>query len=299
MRAGVVALQCDYGTYGRCTPINPCGTRWVPGFLPMTIGAEFGGASVATCAARHRRTKQTLLTARWVGRGGAYGARVAAEFADADDRQLLQSHLRGDREAFGQLARRHRNRLWAVALRTLGNPEDAADALQDALLSAYRRANSFRGEAAVTTWLHRIVVNACLDLVRRRAVRPVVPLPAEAADLGLGAAQVGRDAIGERQLQLDITAALRLLPFDQRVAIVLVDIEGYSVAEASRILDVPSGTVKSRCARGRARLADELSAYGNRPDEDDVPSETSTPDGCLPDPGSRRDVVPEGGFRRD
>ena len=224
---------------------------------------------------------------------------MAAEFADADDRQLLQSHLRGDREAFGQLARRHRNRLWAVALRTLGNPEDAADALQDALLSAYRRADSFRGEAAVTTWLHRIVVNACLDLVRRRAVRPVVPLPAEAADLGLGAAQVGRDAIGERQLQLDITAALRLLPFDQRVAIVLVDIEGYSVAEASRILDVPSGTVKSRCARGRARLADELSAYGNRPYEDDVPSETSTPDGCLPDLRSRRDDVPEGGFRRD
>ena len=72
---------------------------------------------------------------------------------------------------------RHRDRLWAVALRTLGNPDDAADALQDALLSAYRGAAGFRGNSAVTTWLHRIVVNACLDLARRKAVRPTQPLP--------------------------------------------------------------------------------------------------------------------------
>ena len=74
---------------------------------------------------------------------------------------------------------RHRDRLWAVALRTLGDPEDAADALQDALISAFRAAGGFRGEAAVTTWLHRIVVNACLDRMRRRKARPTVPLPEE------------------------------------------------------------------------------------------------------------------------
>ncbi|MGH8824766.1 MAG: sigma factor, partial [Jiangellaceae bacterium] len=71
-----------------------------------------------------------------------------------DDATLLQRHVEGDPDAFGELVRRHRDRLWAVALRTLGNPDDAADALQDALVNAFRRAGSFRAESAVTTWLH-------------------------------------------------------------------------------------------------------------------------------------------------
>ena len=92
-------------------------------------------------------------------------------FDDVDDRTLLQRHVDGDADAFGELVRRHRTRLWAVALRTTSDPEEAADALQDALLSAFRRAEAFRGDSAVTTWLHRIVVNACLDRARRHKVR--------------------------------------------------------------------------------------------------------------------------------
>src|SRR5213593_4374497 len=104
---------------------------------------------------------------------------MAAQRADLgglDDRELLSRHAAGDGEAFGELVRRHRDRLWAVALRTLGDPEEAADALQDALISALRSADRFRGDAAVTTWLHRIVVNACLDRIRRRQTRATVPL---------------------------------------------------------------------------------------------------------------------------
>lgn len=187
------------------------------------------------------------------------GPAVAADPADEADRRLMQRHVAGDPAAFEELVRRHRDRLWAVALRTLGDPEDAADALQDALVSAYRRAGSYRGDAAVTTWLHRIVVNAGLDLVRRRAARPVTSLRPDAADTALpGEPMVARD------LRLDVTAALAALPLDQRAAIVLVDIEGYPVEQAAAILDVPAGTVKSRCARGRARLATLLPAYGNR-----------------------------------
>ncbi len=89
------------------------------------------------------------------------------------DAELLRRHVAGDSDAFGELFRRHRDRLWAVALRTVCDPEEAADALQDAMISAFRRAADFRGDSAVTTWLHRIVVNACLDRLRRRAVRPV------------------------------------------------------------------------------------------------------------------------------
>ena len=90
----------------------------------------------------------------------------------ATDAELLAAHVAGDADAFGELFTRHRDRLWAVALRTSGSPEDAADALQEAMIAAFRRAGSFRGDAAVTTWLHRIVVNACLDQHRRRKSRP-------------------------------------------------------------------------------------------------------------------------------
>src|SRR4029077_4799799 len=82
---------------------------------------------------------------------------TAAEPADAD---LLRMHVEGDPEAFGQLSRRPGDRLWAVAIRTLGDPEEAADALQDAMISAFRRAVCSRGDSALATWLHRIVVNA-------------------------------------------------------------------------------------------------------------------------------------------
>src|SRR5271169_1820388 len=90
------------------------------------------------------------------------------------DQELLRRHVAGDSDAFGELFRRHRDRLWAVALRTVCDPEEAADALQDAMISAFRRAADFRGDSAVTTWLHRIVVNASLDRLRRRAARPAL-----------------------------------------------------------------------------------------------------------------------------
>jgi RNA polymerase sigma-70 factor (ECF subfamily) len=168
----------------------------------------------------------------------------------ASDADLLAQHVAGDTDAFGELVSRHRDRLWAVALRTLGDREDAADALQDALVSAFRGASGFRGGAAVTTWLHRIVVNSCIDLVRRRTARPAVSLPDNIADRA-----AARDSVADRETSLTVTAALRSLPTEQSAALVLVDVEGFSVAEAAEILDVATGTVKSRCARGRARLA--------------------------------------------
>jgi RNA polymerase sigma-70 factor (ECF subfamily) len=184
---------------------------------------------------------------------------------DARDRALLAAHLAGDGAAFDELVRRHRDRLWAVALRTLGHREDAADAVQDALLSVYRSAGSFRGEARVTTWLHRVVVNACLDRVRRNAVRATVPLPE-----GDGPAERG-DPLADRETALDIESALATLPVEQRAALVLVDVQGLPVEEAAAALGVPVGTVKSRCARGRARLAVQLGHLRNRPHAAAVP----------------------------
>jgi RNA polymerase sigma-70 factor (ECF subfamily) len=188
------------------------------------------------------------------------------EAAVPDDAALLRAHAAGNPDAFTELVRRHRDRLWAVALRTLSDREEAADALQDALLSAYRSADRFRGDSAVTTWLHRIVVNACLDRVRRRQARPTVPL-SETEPAALP--PVDSDTV------LDVRAALASLPEEQRLALVLVDIQGYPVAEAAAILQVPEGTVKSRCARGRARLAALLGYLRNPQPARDVPSKAT------------------------
>jgi RNA polymerase sigma-70 factor, ECF subfamily len=149
--------------------------------------------------------------------------------------------------------------MWAVALRTLRDPEEAADALQEAFISAFRAAASFRAESQVTTWLHRIVVNACLDRVRRRQARPTVPLP----DAGPGEPVTPRDAMADRETRLVVQHALAQLSDDHRLPIILVDVEGYSVAETAQLLGIAEGTVKSRCARGRAKLAKVLAHLRN------------------------------------
>ncbi|MFE6737295.1 RNA polymerase sigma factor SigM [Streptomyces tubercidicus] len=173
----------------------------------------------------------------------------------SSDQDLIARHVDGDPEAFGEIVRRHRDRLWAVALRTLGDREEAADAVQDALVSAYRAAHTFRGQSAVTTWLHRITVNACLDRARKAASRRTSPVAETERLEQLLEPEESAEAPAERQdLHRELLRALRTLPEEQRAALVLVDMQGYPVAEAASILDVPTGTVKSRCARGRARL---------------------------------------------
>jgi RNA polymerase sigma-70 factor, ECF subfamily len=184
-----------------------------------------------------------------------------SSLAGLSDAQLLEHHLGGDPDAFGLLFTRHRDRLWAVALRTLCDPEEAADALQEAMISAFRRAGDFRGDAAVTTWLHRIVVNASLDRLRRRAAHAASSVGDEGTlDLlaAQGPAPATIDPASRRDTRLDVEAALRLIPAEQRAALVLVDMLGYPVADAAAVLEISVGTVKSRCARGRARLLPHL-----------------------------------------
>jgi RNA polymerase sigma-70 factor, ECF subfamily len=190
------------------------------------------------------------------------------------DADLLAAHVAGETDAFGVLFARHRDRLWAVALRTMGNPDDAADALQDGLIAAFRRAGTFRGEAAVTTWLHRVVVNACLDRLRASKVRRAETLPddldshGDRGSLATSAPEDPADRAIDDERRRQVLAALSRLPVDQRAALVLVDMEGYPVAEVAEMLDCAVGTVKSRCSRGRARLAELLDvlAPGREPD---------------------------------
>ena len=191
-----------------------------------------------------------------------------ADLSDVDDRTLLRRHATGgDADAFGELFRRHRERLWAVALRTLSDPEEAADALQDAMVKAYRAAAKFRGDSAVTTWLHRIVVNACLDRVRRRQARPAVPMSDQLPEPSMPGADPA-----DRAAALAVHDALEQLPFDQRAVVVYVDMLGYPVADVAAILEIPAGTVKSRASRARSQLATLLDDVGNPEAAGDVGS---------------------------
>lgn len=164
----------------------------------------------------------------------------------ASDVELVTAHRESNPDAFGVLFERHKDRMWAVALRTTRNPELAADAVQDGFIAAYRRLDSFRGDSQFSTWLHRIIVNASLDRLRKE--KPTQEWPEyDIADR--------HDEHARTDVRLDVHQALAQLPEAQRLCLVLVDMEGLSVAETAERLGIAVGTVKSRCARGRTALA--------------------------------------------
>ncbi|MFI5714870.1 RNA polymerase sigma factor SigM [Nocardia sp. NPDC051750] len=190
------------------------------------------------------------------------GARGSG-FDAVSDTELLRAHAAGTPHAFAELIRRHNEHLWQTAARVCYSPEDAADSLQEALLSAHRNAGAFRAESGVRTWLHRIVVNACLDRIRRNRAQRAIVLPPEIWP----EISDHSDEYGRIDVSIVLERALFRLPPDQRAAVVAVDVEGYSVADAADLLGVPVGTIKSRCARARQRLKSELDslhAEGNQ-----------------------------------
>lgn len=176
------------------------------------------------------------------------------------DEELLAAHRAGDGEAFGLIAGRHADGMWGVALRTLRHHEDAADAVQEAFIAAMRGAGRFRGDASVRTWLYRIVINTCIDRIRQeRRLPATVPL------LGHDQPLERPDPAAELATRMAVGDALEALPIEQRVTVVLVDVQGWSIAETAEIMDVPIGTVKSRCARARLRLAGLLGHLREEP----------------------------------
>jgi RNA polymerase sigma-70 factor (ECF subfamily) len=182
-----------------------------------------------------------------------FGGKARRQRSDAE---LLAAHVAGDRYAFQELFYRHHRQLHRLARLTSRTPEDADDALQDAMLSAHRAAGSFRHDAAVSSWLYRIVVNACLDRLRRNKTHPTATLD-DVYPIADRTAEVDTAIVVQR--------ALMRLPVEQRAAVVAVDMQGYSIADTARMLGVAEGTVKSRCARARARLAVMLGHLGTEP----------------------------------
>lgn len=187
-----------------------------------------------------------------------------------DEEALLRSARQGDLEAFNRLVIEYQSRVYNLAYRILGEADAAADAAQEAFISAYRNLRGFRG-GSFRAWLLRIATNACYDELRRRKRRPVAPLEdgeqADPDERAAGAevmadAQDGPERAAERaELARAIQGCLEGLPDDFRVVAVLADVQGYDYAEIAAVVGTPLGTVKSRLARARLRLRDCLQRY--------------------------------------
>jgi RNA polymerase sigma-70 factor, ECF subfamily len=171
---------------------------------------------------------------------------------ESSDEDLLKSFVDGDQQAFAVLMERHEDRVFAISFRLLGDRTDALDATQDAFLTLFRRAASFRGEAAFATWLYRIATNAAHDILRRGARAPV---PTEEVPEQVATGTAIEDSVA---LRLDLREALAQLPEDYRQAVAMHDLGGVPYEEIATLTGVSLGTVKSRISRGRRRLAELL-----------------------------------------
>jgi RNA polymerase sigma-70 factor (ECF subfamily) len=183
-----------------------------------------------------------------------------------EEQRLVEAGQRGDVEAFNQLVRLYEGRVYTLCLRMLGDPDAAADVAQDTFISAYKNLNRFRG-GIFRAWLLRIATNACYDALRARKRRPAVSLNATFSDDEDGSgfdlpdrAESPDDAAQRRELNAAIAAAIAQLPEDQRIVIILSDVQGLAYEEIAQVTNTNLGTVKSRLSRGRARLRDILRA---------------------------------------
>ena len=157
------------------------------------------------------------------------------------------------------MLRLHHDRIHAICRRLAGNDADGQDATQEALIAIVRGLPRFHGKAKFSTWAYRVATNAALDELRRRSRRPV-PTVIEAADRFAGTPAA--DSAPAVVARIDFDAALAQLPEEYRAPVVLRDVAGCDYAEIGSILRIPPGTVRSRIARGRARLAEAMQANG-------------------------------------
>ena len=187
--------------------------------------------------------------------------------ASLDELELVERSRQGDLEAFNAIVAAYQDRVYNLCLRMLCSSQAAEDATQEAFLSAYRNVGRMRG-ASLRAWLFRIAANACIDELRRRRRHAQVsleaPAPHAADEESERAMEVADPAAGPEQLALRVEvcealqAELLRLPPDQRLAVVLCDVEGLSYEEIAASMRSSIGTVKSRISRGRARLREAL-----------------------------------------
>ena len=169
----------------------------------------------------------------------------------AEDVALINRYLAGDIGAFDELVRAHEDRVFSICLRMMSDRDSALDAVQETFLTVFRKADRYEAKAAFSTWLYRVAVNTCYDLLRKAKRRRTEPLPETTDPVD----PRGDDDFESVELRPDIEEALLKTPVEFRSALVLVDLQGLALDQAAQILDIPVGTVKSRLFRGRKQLA--------------------------------------------
>jgi RNA polymerase sigma-70 factor (ECF subfamily) len=169
------------------------------------------------------------------------------------DAELIARCRAGDLSAFEELYRQHATRLYNLAYRMVGNPDDADDLLQDIFLTAYRKLDTFRGASALGTWLYRLAMNVCLDRLRSKASKQEAVT--DELDEGLGHASGGLSQVS----RMDLERAIARLPEGSRAAFLLHDVEGFDHMEVGRILGIAEGTSKSQVHKARLRIREYLS----------------------------------------
>ncbi len=186
-----------------------------------------------------------------------------------DERSLIAAAQQGRVDAFNELVLAYQHQVYNLAYRIMSDPASAADATQEAFVSAFQHIGSFRGERgrSFKSWLMRIVSNACYDELRRRKRRPTTSLEDFELDEEANPALISEDEGPEeyaerREMARVIQAGIETLPPDQRITLVLSDVQGMSYREIGQATDVPLGTVKSRLARARGKMRDYLRSQG-------------------------------------
>ena len=185
--------------------------------------------------------------------------------ASETDERLVRRFQEGSADAFEVLVQRHGTRVYNLCFRILGDPEEAADASQDTFLAALRKLNTFRGDSAFTTWLHRVAVNACYDSLRRKRRRPLLQIVRDEDDDRPEPSLPSPDHADQVVFSVDVGRALMEVPEEFRVVLVLADVQDLPYDEIARVLEIPVGTVKSRVFRGRAALGRALGTVRGEP----------------------------------
>lgn len=183
------------------------------------------------------------------------------------DEQIVERALTGDAEAFGEIVRRWERRIFALSFGMLGREEDARDATQETFLAAFRNLRAFRGEAKVSSWLHRIAVNQCITRQRRAKVRNESALDTEEEKNASSFASPVHYSPGRVVEALERTEAVRRavnsLPIDLRQVVVMKEFEELTFKEISEVLDLPLSTVKSRLYTALRQLQMRLHKFGD------------------------------------
>jgi RNA polymerase sigma-70 factor (ECF subfamily) len=216
---------------------------------------------------------------------------------DRSDHELVAAARAGDRRALDRLLRRHHDRVVTICRQLCRDRADAEDAAQEALIAIVRGLDRFDGRAAFTTWTYRVATNACLDELRRRRRRPV-PLDIDRAPEPAAPDAGPAEQALRAEHRSELAAAMDRLPEEFRTPLVLRDVADLDYATIAEILDLPPGTVRSRIARGRARLAGALAqddVGGNREELVDVGTSSGTAPAPVPDPPRSDPTAPVAG----